>query len=204
MANPWLSIPLADYEGHMSSPGVQQLDVLSDLFAEALAREPSSVAVLGVAGGNGLDRIDPAITTRVVGIDVNLTYLEEVRKRYAATELRCVDLSRESVKCEPVQLVHAALIFEHTGATVCLENAIELLAEEGALSVVLQLPAKTEANVSVSPFPSIQKLSADFALIDPGWLTATIGQRGFQLQHQTERPLPGGKGLWFGLFSKKA
>lgn len=63
LANPWLSIPLEDYEGHMSSPEVGQLDALAELFGEALEyRRPASVAVLGVADGNGLDRVDPKIT----------------------------------------------------------------------------------------------------------------------------------------------
>jgi len=49
MSNPWLSIPLQDYEGHMGSAGVQQLSVLSELFKRALDYcLPESVAVLGV------------------------------------------------------------------------------------------------------------------------------------------------------------
>ena len=36
MKNPWLNIPVADYEGHMQSPEVGQLQVLSDLFAAGL------------------------------------------------------------------------------------------------------------------------------------------------------------------------
>ena len=65
MTNPWLSVPLADYEAHMRSPAVQQLDALSDLFAEALAFcNPASVAILGIAGGNGLERIDPIVVQR--------------------------------------------------------------------------------------------------------------------------------------------
>jgi hypothetical protein len=32
MSDPWLSIPLADYEGHMGADNVQQLSALSDLF----------------------------------------------------------------------------------------------------------------------------------------------------------------------------
>jgi hypothetical protein len=51
MGNPWLSLPLEDYEGHMNSPEVWQLGVLCDLFAEALAIcRPASIAILGVAG----------------------------------------------------------------------------------------------------------------------------------------------------------
>lgn len=84
MSNPWLTVPLADYEGHMNSANVQQLDALSELFARALAYcRPSSVAVLGIAGGNGLERIDLDTTKRILGFDINASYLDEVRQRYA-------------------------------------------------------------------------------------------------------------------------
>jgi hypothetical protein len=47
MLNPWLSIPLNDYEAHIGSAKVQQL---SELFKRALDRYlPESVAVLGLA-----------------------------------------------------------------------------------------------------------------------------------------------------------
>ena len=50
--NPWLTIPLADYEAHMALPQVGQAQLLADLFAAELReRSPSSVAVLGCAGG---------------------------------------------------------------------------------------------------------------------------------------------------------
>src|SRR5215831_4846669 len=70
VSNPWLTVPLTDYERHMASPEVGQLRFLSDLFAESLeCFHPRSVAVLGIAGGNGLDRIDPGVTQRIVGFD---------------------------------------------------------------------------------------------------------------------------------------
>ncbi len=101
MSNPWLSILLADYEGHMESAGVQRLGVLSDLFAEAVDFCcPDSIAVLGIAGGNGLDRIDANITKRVVGLDINPLYLEAVKRRHpqiVGLELYCVDLAEEPV-----------------------------------------------------------------------------------------------------------
>jgi hypothetical protein len=66
----------------MKSAEVQQLEVLSDLFADAVGFcRPDSVAILGVAGGNGLDRVDANITKRVVGLDINPSYLEAVRRR---------------------------------------------------------------------------------------------------------------------------
>jgi threonine dehydrogenase-like Zn-dependent dehydrogenase len=203
MPNPWLSVPLADYEGHMDSPEVHQLSALSELFAEALAFcRPESVAVLGIAGGNGLRHIDRAITKRIVGLDVNPSYLAAVRGRYAhaCLELHCVDLAEHRVDLEPVQMVHAALVFEHAGVGVCLENALSLVAPGGALSVVLQLPTETGQNVSTSRFPSMQALRSGFTLIEPIWLRRILEEREFRLTHETERSLPAGKGFWMGVF----
>jgi hypothetical protein len=55
MSDPWLSIPPADYEGHMGADNVQPLSAMSGLFKRALdVCLPDSVAILGIAGGNGL------------------------------------------------------------------------------------------------------------------------------------------------------
>src|SRR5688572_11186104 len=87
------ALPLEDYEGHMGSAGANQLAPLADLFGEALARlRPRSVAVLGVAGGNGLEHVDGTLTTRVVGIDVNPAYLSATKTRFPdlrGLELHC-------------------------------------------------------------------------------------------------------------------
>ena len=37
MRNPWLDIPLSDYEGHMALPQVDQARVLADQLAAVLA-----------------------------------------------------------------------------------------------------------------------------------------------------------------------
>src|SRR6185369_2853176 len=115
--NPWLALPLEDYEGHMGSEAVNQLAPLADLFGEALARlRPRSVAVLGVAGGNGREHVDSTLTTRVLGI-----------------ELHCADLQHDLLDVEPVALVHAALVFEHAGTERCLDNAVSLVSGGGHL-----------------------------------------------------------------------
>jgi len=205
MSNPWLNVPLSEYEQHMSSAEVQQLGALSDLFAEALGRcRPQSIAVLGIAGGNGLDHIDSSITARVIGLDLNPLYLAAVERRYShlpGLELHCVDLSEQHVKLEPVQLVHAALVFEHAGVDDCLENALSMIAPGGNFSVVLQLPAESGHTVGASPFSSIQNLKSHLSLISPAWLRESLAGRGFRLVHQTTRALPGGKGFWMGIFS---
>lgn len=205
MSNPWLNVPLSEYEQHMSSVEVQQLGVLSGLFAETLrCCRPASIGVLGIAGGNGLDHVDSSITARVVGLDVNPLYLEAARQRYShlpGLELHCVDLSKQHVELEPVQLVHAALVFEHAGVGSCLENAISMVVPCGNLSVVLQLPTESGQTVGASQFSSIQNLKSHFSLIDPAWLCESLGGRGFQRIHQTTRALPAGKAFWMGIFS---
>jgi hypothetical protein len=205
MSNPWLAVPLDEYERHMSSAEVRQLGVLSDLFAEAIGRcRPTSIAILGIAGGNGLDRIDNSTTVRVVGLDLNPRYLEAVGQRYShlrGLELCCVDLSEQNVALEPVQFVHAALVFEHAGVDRCLENAIAMIAPGGNLSVVLQLPAESGETVGATGLSSIQKLKSHFFLISPDWLCESLAGRGFRLIHETTRALPAGKGFWVGIFS---
>ena len=206
MSNPWLNIPLGEYEGHMKAAEVQQLDVLSELFAEALACcRPTSVAILGVAGGNGLEHVDSHGITRIVGLDVNPLYLDEVRRRHPdkrGLELHCVDLAEQVVDLEPVQMVHAALVFEHAGVDRCLKNSISLVAPGGALSVVLQLPGEFDQGAVASRFSSMQKLNSHFSWIDPEWLHETLAQHEFRPIHQARRSLPAGKGFWMGIFGR--
>ena len=206
MTSPWLSIPLEDYEGHMSSAGVQQLPALAELFKYALERyAPESLAVLGVAGGNGLEHVDSAVTKRLVAVDINPTYLDSVQQRFGAKpgmELRCCDLSRSDLSLEPVALVHAALIFEHTGLGRPLENALSLVAPGGKLSVVLQLPSESGKAIAGTGYASMQSLSRDFALIDVTEFQRLLVTKQFHLIEQRCRPVPAGKALWLGIFAK--
>lgn len=84
MRNPWLDVPLGDYEGHMVLPGIEQAQLLSDIFSGVLEQySPKSVAVLGCAGGNGFERI-PSNISRVVGVDLNPHYVAEVGARFGS------------------------------------------------------------------------------------------------------------------------
>lgn len=57
MRNPWEEISLEDYENHMRLDSVRQLQALSKIMKGQLDAYPvSRVMILGVAGGNGLDR----------------------------------------------------------------------------------------------------------------------------------------------------
>ena len=203
MSNPWLSIPLADYENHMDA--AKQLSALSELFARALEIcRPDSVAVLGIAGGNGLERIDHTTVTRIAGFDINAHYLDEVRSRFdtqSHLELHCVDLSQDAVGVAPVALVHAALFFEHAGLGRALDNALALVSRGGQLSVVLQLPQRDQPGVSNTPYPSMQRLSANFSFVDIPQFRGLLETQGFRLLQEELRPLSTGKTFWLGVFA---
>jgi len=202
----WLKVPLADYEGHMRAEQVAQLSVLSDLFAEVLeACQPESVAVLGIAGGNGLERLDPGVTRRILGVDINAQYLDAVRERFGnifALELHCADLAESAFLADSVDLVHAALVFEHAGVGQCLLNARNLVKPHGHMAVVLQLPSASSSGVGETGFASMQLLAADFQLVDPEWMTAELQATGFTRRFEVRRAVAGGKALWLGLFQR--
>jgi hypothetical protein len=68
-SNPWLQIPLEDYERHMSHHQVGQSTLLNALTKKYMdSIKPQSVIFVGIAGGNGLEHIDNKITQNVYGI----------------------------------------------------------------------------------------------------------------------------------------
>lgn len=78
MINPWTDIKLEDYENHMKSASVRQLQALERIMKSQLdCPINSSVMILGVAGGNGLNHINPDIIKSVYGVDINREYLKE-------------------------------------------------------------------------------------------------------------------------------
>ncbi len=120
MRNPWEEIPLADYENHMSLRSVMQLQALNERMKEQLNRySVSSVMILGVAGGNGLEHIARGRYQKVYGVDVNRDYLREAARRNPHLDgcLEClpVDLIRPGDRLPQAELVVANLLVEYIG-----------------------------------------------------------------------------------------
>jgi hypothetical protein len=204
----WLNVPLADYEGHMSAPQVAQLATLADLFAAALeAHRPEAVAIVGIAGGNGLESAGGNVK-RIGGFDVHAEYLAETARRFAhlPLELTQADLAQTRVAADPYDLVHAALVFEHAGTGLCLENTLALVKPAGVLSVVLQLASTLSSNeaAAVAPtgFASLQSLAPHFRLIEPAWLTTELSARGWQRLSAEHHPVASGKSFWHAYFQR--
>jgi trans-aconitate methyltransferase len=198
MRNPWLDIPLADYEAHMASSEVAQAQMIADLLAQLLrTHRPRSLSVIGCAGGNGFERVDRLQTTRVVGVDINPAYLAEARRRFdgafAALELCCADVGTDELAFAPVDLIFAALIFEHVDARVALPRLIARLAAGGLLAVLLQLPAVGVPPVTPTSHTSLAALAQVMRLVDPEAIVETARSAGLAPAGSQRIDLPTGK-----------
>ena len=188
----------------MSAAGVDQLQPLAQLFDYVLKRcRPESVAILGIAGGNGLDQIDPAVTKRLVGVDFVPDYLRQAQHRFGSLPgltLICADLKEPLPTISTVDLVHAALVFEHTGLDKALDNALALVSSNGYFSVILQLPSTEQPSVSPSSFPSMNPLKDLFTFIEPRNLQTALALKGLSLIEERTQSLEAGKAFWLGIF----
>ena len=172
MNNPWLTIPLEDYEGHMDMPGVGQAKMLANEFGELLETYvPTSVAVIGCAGGNGFEEAIKAGVARLVGLDINPTYIVNANARFAGRELGlelyCADIERYMREVRPVHMVYAALVFEYVDIVKTLKNLRSICLSDGILAALLQLPKEGTASVSPSPFIALKALSPIMRLVPP-------------------------------------
>jgi hypothetical protein len=205
--NPWLDIPLADYEGHMALPQVAQAALLADLFELVLRTyRPESVAVLGCAGGNGFDRIDPQITGRVVGIDINPAYIAAAagrwRDRLPGVQLLAGDIAAEPVAFTPVALIYAALVFEYIALEAAVRFAASRLQSGGRLCTVIQLPSPAIGAITPSKFTSLGGLSTILRLVPPKELQSLATRHGLQTVHDEVRELQSGKRLQMQVFQR--
>lgn len=207
MENPWLNIPLADYEAHMSLPNVGQSELLSQVFGSALDQfQPRSVALLGCAGGNGLEQLEGRTLERVVVVDINPRFVEALRARWSprvpALEPLVCDVEHDESSIAPVDLVFAGLLFEYVNVPVGLRRLRTLLEAGGVLVTVLQLPSGNVPEVTPSPYTSLKTLSSIMRLIDPAQLCNAAATHGLRLIEQKTLHSRGGK--QFSLVSFRA
>lgn len=202
MSNPWLEIPLEEYEGHMSLPSIGQAQMLADHFEEVLWRHrPRSVGIIGCAGGNGLERIVPGSVDRVVAVDINPGYVERARVRHAARldglHCYCADVQSDALQFEPVELIYAALLFEYVDMRSTLMTLKRNCRSGGALATVLQLPSADQHAVSQSPYRSVSLLAPAIRLAAPEELRGQAAAAGFADAGSESMVLASGKRFIF-------
>jgi len=198
MRNPWLDIPLADYEAHMALPTIGQSTMIADELGALISTySPRSVAVIGCAGGNGFDRLLGAGVGRVAGIDINPDYIAQARRRYAGLipglELHIADIQSCASLFDPVDLIYIALVLEHVDAPRTMNVLRHHCKPGGALAVLSQLPHGTMTNVSPSPYASLKLLAPAMRLISPEELQRLAQQAGFSPAHSRVISSSGGK-----------
>ncbi len=202
--NPWSVVPASEYEAHMGPQGVDQLAPLSQIFQEVyVATQPDRVLVLGCTTGNGLEHVDPGVTKRIVGVDVNLQYLGIARQRFfhLGPRLELFNAQVEKFRDAPggFDLVHAALIFEYLHPEPLVRKIAEWLAAKGTCSVVLQLPGGEGPE---SPSKAMRLIERAMRLVNPEELTRIF--EAYKLPRRRSRvvALRHGKSFWVGHFGK--
>jgi len=206
--NPWLQIPADDYEKHMSSPNVAQLQLLSDIFKNALDEySPDSIGVLGCTAGYGFEQLINRSIGTVVGIDINLTYLAECKAWFIEDvqnlNLICADLDELELSDSAFDLIHAALIFEYVDVDKLLSKISNWLKPKGVLIVVLQLPGKTTSPVSDTEYESIKLLNSIMKLVSLDEFNKTANSCGLFEVNSYVHKIFSGKSFYVGSYHKK-
>ena len=202
--NPWTVVPAIDYEAHMGPAGADQLAPLSQLFQEVyLSAQPDRLLLVGCSTGNGLEHVDPTITKRTVGIDVNLQYLGIARQRFfhlgPALELFCNELEKFRQPAASFDMIHAALVLEYVQPEVAVRRFAEWLAPGGVCSVVLQLPG---GNAPAPANRAMQIISKAMHFVEPAELARLMSEHGLAKRREKRVAVKHGKAFWLGVFGK--
>lgn len=198
MENPWREIPLTDYENHMKLDSIMQLQALNHLMRGQFDAYPvSSVMILGVAGGNGLEHVPKGKLDKVYGVDVNPSYLEEAARRHAdlggIVEYLCIDLTDESGHLPRAELVIANLLIEYIGYA-CFQTAIRRV-DPKYVSCVIQINSEDHW-VSDSPYLHVfDGLNQIHHQVDEQSLKSAMADIHYLPINLLEHPLPNGKKL---------
>lgn len=198
MKNPWEEIPLTDYENHMKLDSVMQLQAMNEMMKGQLdAYFVSSVMILGIAGGNGLEHIQRDKFAKVYGIDVNASYLKEAVLRYpeleGLLECRCINLIDEPEQLPKADLVMANLLIEYIGYE-CFQRVIKHVSPR-YVSCIIQM--NLEGNwVSDSPYlHTFDGLEQVHHQIEEHELEQAMLEIEYRSIKTLERILPNGKKL---------
>lgn len=196
MKNPWEEIPLTDYESHMKLDSVRQLQTMNEMMREQFEAYPvSSVMILGIAGGNGLEHIQKERFERVYGVDVNSSYLEEVARRYShldgVLQCVCVDLLNGADKLPEADMVIANLLVEYIGYK-CFQNVIQQVRPQ-YVSCIIQINIE-DSWVSDSPYLQVfDRLERVHHQMEEHALEKAMLEISYGTIKKLERTLPNGK-----------
>lgn len=184
----------------MGMESVGQLQALNRLMKEQLSYAPAeTVMILGVARGNGLEHIDPAVVKAVYGVDVNGHYLSACKERYPRLSGMFqpiqTDLETEGLVLPQVQLLIADLLVEYIGCPR-FRTVVEM-AKPGRVSCVIQQEAEKEDGfVTRSPYQrAFDGLEHIHHTITVQELSDCLETIGYSCERRQDYPLASGKKL---------
>ena len=196
MRHPWKDIALNDYENHMRSENVYQLQTMNQIMKEQFCAYPAkSVMILGVAGGNGLEHIDPQKFRSVYGVDINPDYLNACQKRYSGLgdcfKPICTDLSDVTLQLPCAELLVANLLIEYIGYASFQKVVTKVKPQY--LSCIIQITSGTSF-VSDSPYlHAFDRLDEVHHLIEEQELICRMQAIGYVKELTAVKDLPNGK-----------
>lgn len=197
MRNPWEEIRLEDYENHMQLESVFQLQAMNAMMRAQFAACPAkTVMILGVAGGNGLEHLDPGAWERVYGVDINRDYLAVCRARYpglgTVLETVCTDLTAQpELPC--AELLIANLLVEYIGYDHFRQVVSRV--EPRYVSCGIQINMD-DSFVSDSPYLHVfDGLEEVHHQMEEAALQTCMEAIGYRMCLREEHPLPNGKKL---------
>jgi SAM-dependent methyltransferase len=189
----------------MGSPGVRQLEFLSRVFGQLMTEyAPESLLLLGCATGNGLERVDPGRTRKLVALDINPEYLEVCRKRHGeripGLDLVCEDFASFDLEAASIDFVYAALFLEYVDPESAMRKISLWLKPDGILAVVLQMPHRSGDNVSETDYASVKALEPAIRLVNPAVLERLVREHGFSEVRSARETLASGKEFFLGVY----
>ncbi len=198
MKNPWEEISLSDYENHMKSDSVMQLQAMNEMMKGQINSYPvSNIIILGIAGGNGLEHISKDKFERVYGVDVNSDYLKEVTHRYSCLdgilECLCINLINETDKLPKSDMIIANLLIEYIGYE-CFKKAVRQVNPK-YVSCIIQINIKdnwVSDSLYMYVFDILEQVHHQ---IEEHTLEKTMLQIGYHKIKTLEHMLPNGKKL---------
>ncbi len=195
MKNPWLEIPLSDYENHMLEVG--QAQALNKIIKQSLERYlPENFALLGCSTGNGLEHIKSEITKKVFAIDINSDYLkktkENFKNRINRLEIINADIQNDEVPIKNVDLFFVGLVLEYVDPETVLEKIINLLSKNGILLIVIQKSTNTTF-VSKTKYKSLEKLADISNEVNEKEINSLIQSQNMKLINRDEMELTNNK-----------
>lgn len=198
MNNPWKDILLDDYEKHMKLDSIKQLQAMNEMMKTQFEDyHANRVMILGIAGGNGLEHIQNNQFEKIYGVDINASYLQEVKNRFPnlneSLECLCIDLVKEYEQLPTADLVIANLLIEYIGYE-CFQKVIQQVKPK-YVSCIIQINVE-ENWVSDSPYLHVfDRLDEVHHQMEEKLLEKKMNEIEYRKIKTYEYPLPNGKKL---------